>query len=230
MKPFEQTTSDLDTPDLSSSDVSPRLTDAQEQALAARARTGDDQVRDALIVCCLPYVRAVARHFSLTFDFDGDELFSVGSYMLVEKCDSAFATDHPCNYLRCCARWAMIGWMKRERATPVLRLDRPLFRDDPDSATLVDTVADPRDDPSQAGRDYTALYQAIEGLRPGPREVILRRYGILGRDPQDLRDIARQQYGGTSQIGTAVHHHSWAITALRKQLAGVYASTGRRQG
>jgi DNA-directed RNA polymerase sigma subunit (sigma70/sigma32) len=230
MQHVEQTSTDLHTLDLSSSDVSARLTDAQEHAFAARARNGDDQARDALIVSCLPYVRAVARHSSFAFDFDFDELFSVGSYTLVAKCNSALATDHPGNYLRCCARWAMIGCMKRERATPVLSLDRPLFRNDPDSATFADTVADPRYDPSEAVRDYTALYLAIEGLRSGPREVILRRYGILGRDPQDLRDIARQLYGGTSQIGTAVHRHTWAIAALRKQLPGVYVSTGRRQG
>jgi DNA-directed RNA polymerase specialized sigma subunit len=223
MKLFEQTSSDLDTLDLSSSDAATRLTDGQEQAFAVRARTGDDQARDALIVSCLRSVRTVARRFSFTFDFDSDELFSIGSYTLVEKCNSALATDHPCNYLRCCARWAMIGWMKRERATPIHSLDRPLFHDDPNAATLADTVADPRYDPSEAGRDYTALYQAIEGLRSGPREVIFRRYGILGRDQQDLRDIARQLYGGTSQIGTAVHRHSWAIAVLRKQLAGVYA-------
>jgi DNA-directed RNA polymerase specialized sigma24 family protein len=197
-----------------------------------QARVGDDLARDALIIRCLPSVRAIARHLSFAYHFDGDELFSVGSYTLVEKCDQALATDHPCNYLCCCAKWAMIEYMKRNRsplpAAPlVLSLDRPLISNDPNSGTLADLIADPSGDPAEAGQDYTLLYQAIKRLRPGQREVILRRYGFMGRDPQDLRTIARELYGGSSQIGTAAHRHSWGIAALRKQLASVYAERGQ---
>lgn len=180
--------------------------------------TKDCLHRDELITNCLPYVQTVARRFSYLYHFDEDELFSVGSCTLVEKCNLALATDHPRNYLRCCAKWAMIDCMKHDRATPILSLDRPLFRDDPDSVTLADTIADSSFDLSHTGHDYSTLDQAIEDLRPGPREVILRRYGVLGHDPQNLRDIARQLYGGASQIGTATHRHTWAITKLSKHL------------
>jgi DNA-directed RNA polymerase sigma subunit (sigma70/sigma32) len=217
------------------------LTEEQEAELVTQARTGDKLARQRLIESYLRLVAGLASRYANHYHIEYMEVVGIGNWLLVEHLDRALTFNRPGAYLTVILPYRMNDYCIchltpiRKSTTYgvpnkcVLSLDRPLISDDPNSGTLADLVADPGSDPAEAERDYTLLYQAIKRLRPGQREVILRRYGFMGRDPQDLRTIARELYGGSSQIGTAVHRHSWGIAALRKQLAPVYAQRGQAE-
>jgi DNA-directed RNA polymerase specialized sigma24 family protein len=134
----------------------------EQMKMIEQARSGCALAREAIIVSCMPYVRTMAIYYAKTFQFEFDELVSIGNLVLVEKLDFALTKENAFSYLKGCVKRHLKlacfkGWYAKH-----------------DSLEDFD-IAEESIKPN-----FSYLYRAIDRLPPHYREVILMRYGLLG--------------------------------------------------
>ncbi|MBV9690221.1 MAG: sigma-70 family RNA polymerase sigma factor [Ktedonobacteraceae bacterium] len=169
----------------------------QEQAMVVRARAGEQQAREQIVLSLLPTVRAFAyRYRSLAraaepraCQVDALDLVQVGNLIMVEKVEQALQAERPHAYLIGCAKSAIRTYC-REYQSLVRRpshaacdhmcwtesLEQPLCQDG--DLSYADVLEQPTDVP-EPPRDYEALYQAVRRLPTKQQEAVIRFCGLF---------------------------------------------------
>ncbi len=219
----------------------PRMTMEEEERLIVRARSGDTDAKEHIILSCLGYVQAVARKYTVMCAANGRhlveylDLIQVGNLTLVKCSDKALDHPSPFGYLKRAASGEIVKYCMKhgtsitcpsERGGKILpmkdvsSLEQPLTPETQE-LTLADTLEAP---PvvAQEEKDYTMLYSTLETLTPKQRDVIVRHYG-LGCASEDLFTIScaiRHADGKPfkDSANEAYGPHKRALTTLQKQL------------
>lgn len=171
-----------------------RLTLEQEDAVTARARAGDQQARDEMVLFFYPFCEALARKYARCYGWasariDPLDLMHEGMLRAVEYLENALECERPFAYLwksiqtrimTYCLQWASPIKTVREgnRYEPPMKvssLDAPLAGDAEN--TLADLIEEVPVVPASEG-DYTFLYEALASLPPRNREAVTRYYGL----------------------------------------------------
>jgi RNA polymerase sigma factor (sigma-70 family) len=199
-----------------------------DQQLLERARNGDEQAKEEILLACYSYSEAVARKYARVYSWASArleyvDLMQVGILRALECFDKALHHPHPFGYLwkaihgtivTHCLKWCSpIAAVQNHEgrwlpALPVMSLDAPL-QENPDE--IVANVIEDTTMQLQAERDHTVLYEALETLVPRQQDAVTRYYGI---------ECASESY---ETIGL-----TWGIADRRK--ASSYASVYERRG
>jgi DNA-directed RNA polymerase specialized sigma24 family protein len=214
-----------------------RLTKAQEQRLVDRARTGDPQVGEDLIMSLLSGVECIASRYytgyaKLWKRLEYLDLIQESIRAIVEKLTVALEKANPCAYLLATAEGAIhrycfqqrrsIGTPETDGVAPLLveSLDTPRFSDD--DLALLDGVAALPTSTGTTKEDsivlYQAIHQAVDTLPTMQRTVVTRLYGLPDTPAEELVDLQRV-LDGNKRYKTASVHKRLALTALRRKLA-----------
>ncbi len=201
----------------------------EARGLASRARVGDAQAREDMIVACLRYVFHVGHGLALQHGITemAADVVAVGNLSVMEHLEKAYDHVSPFGYLMTCAKGEMTRWAQQHstiitvpgnhpdrerRAQPyrIFSIDAP----GPDGEEWEDTLMAPDlilD--AEEEKDFTPVLHAVEELPERRREVVIRRFGLFDTQPQRLADINRAMYGHRG--GTACLHLSLAVKSLR---------------
>src|SRR5712691_6249243 len=154
------------------------LSEEREQALIARARSGDQVARDEIVLWVLSPVKRFAARYYLAFYWEAsasvspDGLVSEATLRMLERLPAALAACNPFAYLLSVAYATIRRTMAQERSPirtpytpgerpiPVKSLHTPLDADSYD--TLLDVLPAVNETAlaSSDEQDYTSLYQA----------------------------------------------------------------------
>jgi len=217
----------------------PRLTKAQEQRLVDRARTGDLQAGEDLLMGLLPGIECIASRYYTGYAkpwkrLEYLDLIQEGNRAIVEKLPGALEKTNPCAYLLATAEGAIHRYCFQQRtcirtpetegAVPLLveSLDTSRFSDD--GLALLDVVAalsTSTDTTSEDPTPYQAINQAVDTLPMMQRTVVTRLYGLHDTPAEEIASIQRALYGDKHHK-TALVHKRLALTALRCKLAPTF--------
>lgn len=204
----------------------------KEASLIIRARQGDEQAQEALVLSLVPKVRAfVSRYkrdyFSTSHTLEVDDLLQEAVLRMWDKLALALTKERPVGYLLVIAFTAIRHYCRLHASSistpynsrsyhspiPVASLDAPLGHDEEDWC-LLDLIATPSGVPSSP-REYSSLYQALEQLSKGQRAILTQRYGLYDSEPQTLPEIAREH--GVS-LQNVYQQHKQGLSRLALQV------------
>ncbi len=187
----------------------PRYTEAERRLLFDRARQGDRDARERFLLSFTGYVVSVARRFAQINEsshrIEFLDLVQIGRLALLERLDKALESPNPIGFLNRVASGAIISFCltggslirsPRDRKgpqplKPCDSLSAPVRKSDGTigEQTFEDVLVSELRLPEPEAEDmYAELYQALDVLSDGCREVITRLYG-LGCAPESLTDI-----------------------------------------
>ena len=170
-------------------------------AIVERAREGDQEARELLILSCLSFV--FYRGWKYKDDIRHDDpmdLVSIGNLAMVEVLDKALDADNPIKFLISQAAYAIQHYVfhlspmirrdkHRNEVTPVTSLDAELGNSDLTYHQLLG-VLDPVEEEETDDLLWGPLYQAIDKLTQKQRNVVKRHFG-LDCAPESFGDIGR---------------------------------------
>lgn len=178
----------------------PKLSRAEEQELITKARGGDENAKEALIISCLDYVLRIAIRVFLSRRPAHDEALDLAQTASVEMLaglDKALMKNNPASYLRGIAARAMSihltydgdiiqkphylsGEKLLKADIPMVEsLDNRAFREG--STLRVDLVQ--AVDENQPKKQFAWLYEALQRLTPRQRNIIAKTFEVGEFDP-----------------------------------------------
>jgi RNA polymerase sigma factor (sigma-70 family) len=202
--------------------------------LVDRARQGDEQAREEMILLCLRHVAKVAHTFYQTLDHGKDDLsdlIALGNLALVERLDYALTKDQPFPVLygaaeseirvHCRYHSDLIDLPEHsyivDRGPTMMSLDEPV--EDGYYSEIVDQYLASATLSGISQKNF--LVDALDGaldtvLTPIEREVVQLKYGLRdGQEPLPHHAIARKM--GIGQTSSQRYH--WrAISKLRRHM------------
>src|SRR6266700_641952 len=200
----------------------PRFTRAEEKVLIARARAGDQDAREQIIVGCLNYVGNLANWYKqYLFHDEYLDLVGEGNLAVVESFDTALLKENPCGYLRGVAKYTIIQYCytrvnlivrpkKISKMVYTTSLDEKPYTYDRLVRNAPITVKEPP--------DYSFLYQALETLRKAYRDILIKHFGLYDSKPESRYALSRSTKGNVK--GTVAYNtKDRAIRRLRILLA-----------
>jgi RNA polymerase sigma factor (sigma-70 family) len=212
-----------------------------QRHLLARARAGDEQAREDLILSLQPRLHSLAWRYLRQQNarqehlVDAMDLVNSANVALLECLSYALWLDNPLAYMLKSIRYGMLDCINGRNGTvrthpsqdrfAVVSLDRYL---DDDKAAVLLLQSEQTAVASSQTQTYLLLYQAIANLPEKQREVILRRYGLSGFTPESVNAIGRSFPARKETIRRSRHprnayyHNRRAILALREALAPLY--------
>jgi RNA polymerase sigma factor (sigma-70 family) len=177
----------------------------EQEALFEKARRGDKEARELLLLSCLSYIfyRGWRYKDEIRHD-DPMDLVSIGNVAMVEALDKALYADNPIKYLISQGAYAIAHYVfhdspmiKRDKhrnvVTPVDSLDTELGQTELTYHGVLGTTdeADLFSDMEEAqGEIYAELYQALDRLTKKQRYVVDKHFG-LDDAPMPLAEIGR---------------------------------------
>jgi RNA polymerase primary sigma factor len=110
----------------------------------------------------------------------------------------------------------------RAASRTVTSLDRPVG-DEQDSSLgdLMPSAAEPPSEEVQSELDQTVLRHAVSDLPEREREVVVRRFGLTGQEPQALREIGRH-LGITQERVRQIESRALGRLARRREIAALH--------
>ncbi len=199
----------------------PRLTSEEEQNIINRAREGDAQAREQVIISCLAYVGFIAKRYERYLHHDDYlDLVGIGSLAVVENVERALVKDNPGGWLRSRGKYAIIHYCFT-RANLIVRPDhkaQPVYTASLDEKpVLYNTLADKAQVVLRECPDYSYLYQALEQLPRHYQVVLISHYGLFDSQPESLYALSRRMKENVK--GSAAYLTEYrALRLLRKYL------------
>jgi RNA polymerase sigma factor (sigma-70 family) len=178
-------------------------TDEEQNALIEKARRGDKEARELLILSCLSFIfyRGWRYKDEIRHD-DPMDLVSIGNLAMVEALDKALYADKPIKYLISQGAYAIAHYVyhdspmiKRDKhrnvVTPVASLDAELGQTDLTYNDVLGMTHDLFSDEEEAQDEIlAALHQALDRLTKKQRYVVTKHFG-LDDAPTSLAEIGR---------------------------------------
>jgi DNA-directed RNA polymerase specialized sigma24 family protein len=188
----------------------PKLSREAEAILIERARQGDSEARESLIISCLSYTLGKARFIYFERRPLHDDLLDLvqeASVLMVTDLDKALKKTNPASYLRgiayrtisqyCTYHSALIQKPEypleklAQYATTVESLDAPIYNGS--KRILVDLIEAPKMPPEQEEKGsykrYAMLHKAIHALPKNHQATIIRLYGLFGQPMETVDEI-----------------------------------------
>lgn len=196
-----QQITDISGPTLYSAEAKriPRLTRDEQKAVIEKARQGDADARDAVVMNCLnwtmmkaAYIHAVAspEHLDLM------DLVGVGYVEIMEKVDRSLEKDDPVIYLLSSAAYEMkshAGFkddlISRPRASTEALKKRDPF---PVRTVTLEEKMYEISSVAPTETSYPSLHEAMNSLTPSCRRTIIESYGLNGQPAKTLQEIAKE--------------------------------------
>ncbi len=193
-----------------------RFSREEQEALVARARQGQAEARQLLLLNCLRWTLLCARriyHERRPLHVDMLDLAAEANVKMVEKVDKALSASDPVAYLMtiaaneirvCCTYRAPLiqrpAWFSRQDLAacalflpPVERLDESYHTAGHSEQPLIAPALDLVTQAQQDCRDQTRfapLYHALEHLSPTQRATTIRLYGLGGQPAETPHELA----------------------------------------
>jgi RNA polymerase sigma factor (sigma-70 family) len=208
-----------------------RLSEQEEAALVERARLGDPDARQRLLLSLQRQVFLLAHRYA---DHDAQrylDLIQEANLAILEALGSVLAKPgNICPVLVRVAQNAMVDWVTgkndlikrqwRDLRMDCASLDRPI---DDEGKLFHEVLAGPdlRLEQQEAP-DHARLYEALKQLPPLQRAVIERHFGLSG-PPESLRSIALEYESPSVSTFNGKRNAIWlakqhALTTLRRLL------------
>ena len=174
------------------------LTREEEAQVIARLEQGDEEARQTLIERNLRLVVYIARRFENT-GINIEDLISIGTIGLIK----AVGTYQPAKKIklatyasRCIENEILMFFRSGRKSAQDVSLNEPIDTDKEGNAlTILDTMAvdDTIVESIDTKMKSEKLYRFLQSsLTPREREVVCRRYGLLGFAPQPQRVVAKR--------------------------------------
>lgn len=182
-----------------------RLKAEAEESVVARAKTGDQEAKNALIENCLGYVSYIARRYHVYVEHDDLlDIVQVGNLAITEKVDKALdkAEGSVGAYLCGVAKQSIRKYcLYRSRLMPVKDHNFPLedaptvesleALTDKEASDNPVQIAATESDPLQMYLEKEGVEESLATLTTEQREVVEMRHGLTGERRMMLVDIAR---------------------------------------
>jgi RNA polymerase sigma factor (sigma-70 family) len=189
------------------------LSQQEKDDYVARAQSGSQEAREAIITHLLHRVASYAGMYYATYSWASpqmsyEDLVQAGNMEIMEHIDQVLVSGHtnPYGYLTLAAYQAIRHYAKRYSSmivTPytaevaplsVGSLDAPLSNGEGTLYELIaDELEDTSDDESKYSQtiDFDPLYEALDTVGSVGRTVIVHHYGLFGHTPLSLQEIKR---------------------------------------
>lgn len=174
----------------------PPLESDEELVLLARKENGDQEATEKLIEHNLRLVAYIARKFDNT-GIDYEDLISTGAIGLI-KAVRTFKTDKNIRLAtyasRCIENEILMQLRKLGKVKNDISLDKPLCEDyDGNQLVLADII--PADEDVEVTAvdepaDKQMIFELISSLNSREREIMILRYGLMGREELTQREVA----------------------------------------
>jgi DNA-directed RNA polymerase specialized sigma24 family protein len=190
----------------------PKLSPEEEAVLIERAREGDSEAREKLIINCLSHAFRKACIVYTARRPQHDDLLDLvqeASVQITENLDKALKKNNPVAYLCAIANYAISQYCtyhsdliqkpeyplelveKRKAYVSIESLDAPLYRDG--KRILVEHIEapdlQPEPDETSQQKRHTILYKAFHELSDRHQGLLVRLYGLFGHPMETASDI-----------------------------------------
>ena len=198
----------------------PPLTSEEESAVLARFEE-DRSLADVLIRHNLRLVVYIAKKFEGT-GTGIEDLISIGTIGLI-KAINTYKTDRGIKLAtyasRCIENEILMYIRKNASHRGDVSIDEPLNTDWDGNELLLSDILDSGEGPVgqeiEKSEDERTIREAVAGLEPREREIIVLRYGLNGKPPQRQREVAQQTGISRSYVSRIEKR---ALEKLRKKL------------
>lgn len=214
----------------------------EKRALADRVRAGSALAREQLALNFLLYCEKLGYKYSQIYNgiyprIEHSDLAQIGMLTVLESMDQAVHKyDDPFPYIIVSVRRKMAQYCRYQsgliRIPETLDEDgRPIYP--PYKMVSIGAFADGDEDEEKilfsplnddsirySQQDYRQLYQAIEKLKGRTKEVICRRFGLIGYARSSLPIISMIITGGRSKT-LAGSYQAQALKQLRKHYGSI---------
>jgi len=168
----------------------------EESDLVSQMESGDESIKNLLIEHNLRLVVYIARRFANTGE-NLDDLISVGTIGLI-KAVSSFSSDKNVKLAtfasRCIENEILMYLRKSVKIKNEVSFDEPLNTDyDGNELVLADVMGTDSDTvykKIETGVESELLKKAMEKLNPREKEIMQKRYGLLGEDEMTQKEVA----------------------------------------
>ena len=175
-----------------------RLTGAEEAECIKRLESGDITARSELIEHNLRLVAHICRKY-YSSGGDQDDMLSIGTIGLIKAVDS-FSTDKGTRFssyaARCIENECLMSLRAAKKSAQDVSISEPIDTDKHgneltllDVISCEDTIADDVDSKLRRERLREIVPRLLEGRE---LEIISKRYGLYGKEPQTQREIAAE--------------------------------------
>ncbi len=186
----------------------PKLSPEAEAILIERARQGDSEAREALIINCLSHALYKARFVYFERRPQHDDMLDLvqeASVQIMENLDKALKKNNPVPYLRAIANYAISQYCtyhsdliekpeypleileRRKAYITIESLDAPLYRDG--KSIQVEHIEAPTPDETNQRKRHTIFYKAFHELSDRHQGLLVRLYGLFGHPMETASDI-----------------------------------------
>jgi RNA polymerase sigma factor (sigma-70 family) len=198
----------------------PRMTREEEKPYIEKARRGDKEAQDIIVMTCLNWtiMRAVSIYEQVRpTHLDVMDLAGVGYLEMMEKLDRALEVEEPIAYLMTTASWQMqteatfndsmimrprMNKEEQKKRDPYPAYDVSL--EQPHNGRSLQDVLTIRE-VAETPKDFTPLYQAVEKLNPVQRRTIIDNYGLYGQPALPLEQMAQRENKTRHNISSTLH-------------------------
>lgn len=174
------------------------LSPDDERAAIERMNNGDEAARSLLIEHNLRLVAHITRKFE-SGGIDREDLISIGTIGLI-KAINTFNADKNIRLTtyaaRCIENEVLMYLRSTKNSRTEVSLSDPVGADkEGNQITLMETLGTDGNeilDEVESRDDERWLRQSLTTLTPKERFIVIRRYGLDGRDEMTQREVARQ--------------------------------------
>ncbi len=199
------------------------LSAAQERECLKRMAEGDRKARQKLIEHNLRLVAHIIKKYYANQN-DQEDLISIGTIGLIKAIDSFDAKKgiRLSSYAsKCIENEILMFFRSGRKSAQDVSINEPIDTDkDGNALTIMDTMAvdDTIVDHIDLKMKSESLYGFInKALTPREREIILMRYGLMGKDPTPQREVAKKLGISRSYVSRI---EKKALEKLRKEFEG----------
>ena len=174
------------------------LTKEEEDYCIKRMMLGDTNSRNKLIEHNLRLVAHIVKKFESKY-VDQDDLISIGTIGLIKGVDT-FSNDKGVRITTYCARCieneVLMYFRSNNKTTKNISINESIGYDkDGNEISIMDVLKAPKPDfveEISLKENIALLNEYMSVLTEREKEILIRRYGLLNRDEQTQKEIAKE--------------------------------------